>query len=334
MMAAAAGNTYNKGIKAMAEHNFHETTQAWVEDRFASGEIAEATLNSYKASLRIFAARSATPETVEAVTHLHVRAWVGSMRRRTPGGEPLSNATVYNRLSALRSFFRWAIEEELVDVDPMARVRNPKLAQREPRDLEDHVVRAAIEGAPAHVRLMMLLAVHLGLRRAEIASLAVADIRLESRDVIVFGKGSKERTLPLVDAIMPELVCWLARPDADKSRWVFPSPKGKGKAHLRPERVGQLFKQYAPPGTLATTHQYRHTAAVGVLRQSGDIRQVQQMLGHADIGTTTRYLNKDTSRLRDAMSGRSYLDDEPSSCLSGRPRRNVSNVLTSSIVPL
>ncbi len=284
--------------------DFNDTAQAWVAERFAIGDISEETAKSYALSLRLLARHTGPVDTADVTTAM-ILAWLGDMRRRGCG-----NGTLYTRLTAVRSFFKWkVIREGTLDINPCDRVPNPKLKRSVPRDLDPQDVGAVLTTAKdRRVQLMVLLAVQLGLRRAEIAKLRTDAVNLRRRELVADGKGSRERKLPIPAEVFDALSAWIeGLPDG--CEWVFPSRRG---GHIVPRTVGQLVGDAGRAALRqkkrkATTHQYRHTAAVEVLRATGNVRTVQQMLGHANLATTSRYLGSDTSGLREAMEGRSYV---------------------------
>lgn len=293
-------------------HNFHDTAERWIEQRFAVGDISERTAKSYRESLNLFSQHAGQDTALADVTPTMILSWLGDMRRRKRNGDTggCSNGTLYTRLTALRSFFRWAVVTEgLIDVNPCDRVPNPKLKKSVPRDLDPQDVMTVLAKVDdGRTRLMILLAVHMGLRRAEIAGLRAEMVNLRRRELVADGKGNRERKLPVPAEVLEPLTAWMAGlPDG--CEWVFPSRLG---GHITPRTVGGLVGK---AGQLAlkrskrraTTHAYRHTAAVEVLRSTGNVRTVQQMLGHANLATTSRYLGSDVSGLREAMDGRSYV---------------------------
>ncbi|WP_300343331.1 tyrosine-type recombinase/integrase [Nesterenkonia sp.] len=157
-------------------------------------------------------------------------------------------------------------------------------------------MRTAVQRADnPQVALMIRLANELGMRRAEVAQVhpkndLVRD--LAGWSLIVHGKGSRNRVLPLPDDLAEIL---RAAPDG----YLFPGPNG----HLSPHWVGTLVARALGDGT--TMHQLRHLCATEIHEQTRDLRLVQNMLGHASLATTQRYVAVDDSKVREAISLRS-----------------------------
>lgn len=289
-----------------------EAATTWLEGKYDDDQYRRDTLDSYSASLRMFCNYPTTPEMLADVTPEHVKLWRRALKRRINPrtGEEIKAATIYNRLSALTSFFRWCLSEGLIQGSPMEHIEKPKLRNNGEfiqKHLEDHEVREALGKADERTRLMILLSVHLGLRRGELARLAVRDLTFnEDRTIGVLlvrdGKGGKKRSIPMAEPeLISALVRWLDELESDV-QWVFPSRKTGG--HLKPERVGQLVSAVTPKGR--ATHAYRHTAAVGALRRTSDVERLRKMLGHANIQTTQRYVEGDSADLLDLVTGRTY----------------------------
>ncbi|MFT4187835.1 MAG: tyrosine-type recombinase/integrase [Aeromicrobium sp.] len=199
--------------------------------------------------------------------------------------------------SSFRRFWAWGLstsrtKDNVADVLPMIRPEQPQ-----PRPASSTVVVTAMKDADARVALMLRLANELGMRRGEVAQVhpendLVHD--LVGWALVVHGKGSRKRVLPL-----PDDLAQLLR-DAP-SGYLFPSPDG---GHLSPHWVGTLVSRALADGT--TMHQLRHLCATEVHEQTHDLRLVQTLLGHASLATTQRYVAVDDSKVRDAIAARSH----------------------------
>lgn len=232
----------------------------------------------------------------------------------------LSAATRARRLSALRQFYRFAVEEGWRPDNPALRLGQPRGPRRLPGTLgEDEVSRlleaAGRVGRSAAERARNLCLVELlyatGLRVSELVSLPVAAARGDPRLLLVRGKGGRERIVPLSEPARAALASWLAHRDAAErprggglrnsaSPHLFPSSSAAG--HLTRIRAFTLIKQIAAaagidPG-LVTPHRLRHAFATHLLAGGADLRAIQMLLGHADIGTTEIYTHVLEARLR------------------------------------
>ena len=157
------------------------------------------------------------------------------------------------------------------------------------RPCPEDVYRLAIAGADARTRLAIRLAGEAGLRRAEAAAVFPARdlVRgIGGAELLVHGKGGRERVCPVLDNFARELSV------AAEGGWLFPGPLG----HLTAGTVGKLVSDALPEGW--SMHSLRHRFATVCYAASGDIRAVQQLLGHVSVATTQRYVAVDAARLR------------------------------------
>lgn len=286
---------------------YTEAATQWIDGLY---ELAPTTIETYRSTLKLFGDHVGKATTLGTISRDEIEAYMGKLKRQNKAA-----STMGNRLSCLRSFFAWAEDHGMIDDDPTRKVKSPKPKRAVARNLDHTSVDAVLANAVPRTRLMVLLAAQLGLRRAEIASIEVGKINLATREMTVLGKGDIERRLPLTDQAFAEIVAWIGGHDLNK--WLFPS--NDSDQHVTPRRVGRLVSDACKrAGVPATTHMFRHTAASDVLEQTGNVRLVQEMLGHASMATTTRYLGTTTTQLREAMEGRTYGAVDPEN--EERPR--------------
>lgn len=182
--------------------------------------------------------------------------------------------------ASVRVFYRWATDEGLIDENPASRLPPVRVPRSLPRPAPDAVVLDAFARGTLAERAMIALGATLGMRREEIASAHPRD-RLGSR-LRVVGKGSHERVLPL-DELTGSLLVQL-EVEQGIDHYYFP---GRFGGHLHPATVGKFIRQQLGGGW--STHTLRHRAATVGLESTGDIRAVQEMLGHRSIATTQIY---------------------------------------------
>lgn len=214
--------------------------------------------------------------------------------------------------SAVRNFFGWAAKIGARTDDPSHILPSVLVPRALPRPAPEDILTAAIRNASERDRLMIMLAAYAGLRRAEIARLAWADIGPDS--IRVLGKGGHERMVPLLPALRDALALertrrrhgswgsgwrWAIDP---RSLFVFP---GRQSGHLRPDSVGVILTEIL--GGAWTGHQLRHTFATAAYKGTKDLRAVQELLGHSKPETTARYTAIDVDDLVPAVlaAGRS-----------------------------
>ena len=232
-------------------------------------------------------------------THL-VRKYAAQCHRRG-----LCGRSIQRRLSALRTFYNYLLREQQVLQNPGLDVRAPKSEQHLPDTLNvDDITRlmnVSHKDTLAVRDLAMLeLMYSSGLRLAELVSLNTGDIDFNERVVRVTGKGAKTRVLPVGDKAISALRSWMQmRPGQahQAETAIFTGRRGK---RLGTRAVQQRVKDWARhqgvPGDIHP-HTLRHSFASHLLESSGDLRAVQELLGHADISTTQIYTHLDFQHL-------------------------------------
>lgn len=239
--------------------------------------------------------------------------------------EGLSRATRARRLSSIRQFTRFALEEGWRADDPAIRIAGPGRAQRLPKTLSRAEVEAILAAAqqtgrgPAE-RARNLCLIELlyatGMRVSELVSLPVASCRGDPAMLMIRGKGGKDRMVPLTAPARKALETWLALRDAAPEdsplgrlvrgkggRWLFPAPGAAG--HLPRQSFGRLLNDMALAAGVdparVTPHVIRHAFATHLLEGGADLRSIQTLLGHADLGTTEIYTHVLDQRMRDLV---------------------------------
>ena len=239
------------------------------------------------------------------------------------GARGLAPATAARRRAALRQFYRFVLGEGWRPDDPSRRVEAPRKGRSLPkalsRDEVDRLIAAAAarDGAPngaGGLRLACLveLAYASGLRISELTGLTLAALARDPAYLMVKGKGGKERLAPLnlaaraaVRSYLEVRPAFLPKGDA-ANPWLFASRGRTGR--LTPRRVGQLLDEAAADAGIdpvrVSPHVLRHAFATHLLEGGADLRVVQTLLGHADIGTTQIYTHVAGERLAEVMSAR------------------------------
>ncbi len=229
-----------------------------------------------------------------------LRGWVAARHRAGIGGRSLQR-----QLSAVRRFYRWLIREGRAAVNPAVGLRAPKSPRRLPRALDpDQAARlvefAADDPLALRDRAMFELLYSSGLRVSELVGLDLHELDLREAQVSVLGKGGKRRIVPVGRAALAALEAWLAvRPGlaAAQSVAVFVN-RGGARQGGRTVQI-RLRRRALLQGIESRVHPHvlRHSFASHLLESSGDLRAVQELLGHADIGTTQIYTHLDFQHL-------------------------------------
>jgi integrase/recombinase XerC len=241
-----------------------------------------------------------------------LRSWLA--KQHTVGH---ARTTLQRRAAAARVFFAWAHETGQVTTDPAANLRSPKTTRVLPPTLErataaqmlDEAVTTAREtGGPAAARDVAILEVlySTGIRVSELCSLDVNDLDRERRVIRVFGKGSKERTVPLGAPAIRAVDAWLANARSqlmtDQSgQAMFIGDRGKRIDPRVVRRIVHRSLKMTEGAPDLGPHGLRHAMATHLLEGGADLRSVQEILGHASLATTQIYTHVTNERLRAAF---------------------------------
>ena len=256
------------------------------------------TLANYRRDLEALAAWATEAGVdVAAPGEADIRAFVASEHRRG-----LSPRSLQRRLSAVRGFYRWRLRHGHLAANPAAGVRAPKAPRKLPQVLDPDEARTLVEvptDAPLGLRdrAMLELFYSSGLRLSELCALRWRDLHLDDGLVNVLGKGGRERIVPVGSFAREALREWRAESRGADDAPVFP---GRGGRHISPRAVQLRMRQLAQrQGLFKRVHPHllRHSFASHVLESSGDLRGVQELLGHADIATTQIYTHLDFGHL-------------------------------------
>jgi len=274
---------------------------AWHEREFLASltSVAPRTLEAYGTDLVGFitwAARGGV-DGPRGVDRTLLRRYVAHLSTRR-----YAKRSIARKVSALRRYFRWAARTGRIEVDPASNLSAPRGEGRLPRVLRQEELSvlldapggAALAGDPAFRArddAVLELLYGSGLRVGELCSLDPGDLDLERARATVWGKGGKQRVLPLSEPAVVALQAWLAhRPDQAA---LFVNRRGH---RLTARDVRRLLDRRASSPT--HPHALRHTFATHLLDGGADLRAVQELLGHADLSTTQRYTHVSRERLR------------------------------------
>ena len=291
--------------------------RTWLDHLAVERGLAANTLSSYRRDLRRYAAYLAAAGVTEmdAITEATVTGFLVKLREGDADHPPLGSTSAARTIVAVRGFHKFAVLDGLATHDPAAAVKPPAPAKRLPKALPLSEVEAILEAAGASgtqlaIRDRALLEVlyGTGARISEAVGLDVDDIDLELGQVLLKGKGSKERIVPIGSYARDALAAYLrdARPDLMSTT----TPAG---AIFLNSRGGRLSRQSAwavlvkAAGLAGVTkdvspHTLRHSFATHLLDGGADVRVVQELLGHASVTTTQVYTLVTVDNLREVFA--------------------------------
>lgn len=276
----------------------------WRVDGFVASltSCAPLTVAAYRSDIESFVefADRLGLEGPDAVDRLVLRRYVAHLATRR-----FASRTVARRVSSLRRYFGYLRRSGVVAVDPTVALHAPRGDGRLPRvlatdDLEHLLDAPAPEDEPMWRRrrddAVLELLYGSGLRVAELCGLQVDDLQLQAGAVVVWGKGAKQRRVPLSAPAVDALRAWLAvrheAVPAERGAALFANERGN---RLTPRDVRRILDRRSANPT--HPHALRHTFATHLLDGGADLRVVQELLGHADVATTQRYTHVSRQRL-------------------------------------
>ncbi len=312
---------------------FEEVKTKFLEKLEHVDHFSKHTLRNYRLDLQFFQKfleEHAPSTTWSSLDKRTIRSFLAKL-----AADGKAKKTLHRRLSCLKSFFNFALKENFLPFNPTDTIDSPKLAKAIPRAITQSEVERFFNGADTtsllglRDRSMMELFYSSGLRLSELVALNRKDIDFSSRKVKVFGKGRKERMVPVTKTAALWIEQYLNHPERylDGSTHkkeedpvaIFLNKWGK---RLSARSVDRLFQAYLKASGLSakiSPHALRHSIATHWLEKGMDLKTIQSLLGHNSLGTTTIYTKVSTSLKKEAYDGahprakKSWDSDKPDS---------------------
>jgi integrase/recombinase XerC len=277
---------------------------SWHQEDFERSLVAAApnTVAAYRLDVAQFVAWAERAGITEPsqVRPLFLRRYLAHLSTRR-----LARRTIARKTAALRRYFDWLRRRGVITTDPARRLSAPRGDARLPRVLKGPELGALLDGEeirePLDIRDRAVLEIlyGCGLRVAELCGLRFGDVDLRRGRLVVWGKGGKQRQLPMNEPSVEAVRAWLdsgraalVTPESPPDR-IFLNQRGRP---LTPRDVRRILDRRAPVPT--HPHALRHTFATHMLDGGADLRAVQELLGHADLATTQVYTHVSKERLR------------------------------------
>jgi integrase/recombinase XerD len=282
-----------------------ELAEEYVRERVVRKELTRQTARNVRCALVRFA-HFAGEGPVGELDYRAVEAWLADRAH-------LAAATRRSQFSAVHTFCAWLHRRRLIDRSPTLDVPAPKLARSVPRALPETSVARFLTACPDHrAKAIGWLMVGMGLRCVEVAGLQVGDWDRGRGLMVVQGKGSHERALPVPEPVIIAVDAYLA----EHPTFTGPLVRSyrRPSCGLGADTISGLVARWMDDAGIkhrardgVSAHALRHTAASDVLDRCKDLRVVQQMLGHQHLATTSIYLRRAAlGPMREAMAGRTY----------------------------
>jgi site-specific recombinase XerD len=281
---------------------------SWHERAFLDSltSVAPRTVEAYGRDLAGFVEWAGRGGTVEpaAVDRTLLRRYIGHLVTRG-----YARRSIARKASSLRRYFGWAERTGLCAVDPSRGLSAPRGDGRLPRVLQQHELVTLLDAPPAGTDTdpaqrsrddaVLEVLYGSGLRVGELCGLGPGDLDLDRQRALVWGKGGKQRAVPLSEPAVAALRGWIEGPRQEVAATASDPDalflNGRGR-RLTPRDVRRILDRRAEVPT--HPHALRHTFATHLLDGGADLRAVQELLGHADLATTQRYTHVSRERLR------------------------------------
>src|SRR5262245_1335837 len=285
-----------------------ELTQAWLATLAYERRVSPHTLRAYGDDAKRFLAfltehrgGKVTLAMLQKLKPADVRAFLTARRAQGLGAQGVQRA-----VAALRSFYRYLERENLADGAAVRAVRSPRLPRTLPRPLSETEAARAIEEAgeenvpwiAARNAALITLLYGTGLRISEALSLKRGDAPL-GESLTVLGKGRKERSVPVLAAVRESIDAYIKLCPSSPANSVpmFGARRRKPMSAREAQALMQHLRGRLGLGPRATPHALRHSFATHLLRNGGDLRAVQELLGHASLSTTQKYTEVEGARV-------------------------------------
>ena len=288
-----------------------DASSSWRFESFAQSltSLSDNTVTAYVADIRGFAEWAARAGITEpsAVKRTVIRRYLAFLTTRQ-----YARRSIARKTASLRRYYQWCVRQQVTSVDPTLGVHTGSGEGRLPRvldqrDLGELLERPGPDAEPVWRRKMDDAVLEVlygsGLRVSELCGLDTSSLDLDAAAVVVWGKGSKQRRVPLSQPSVAALRAWLPMrhevvpADGPERSALFGNERGR---RLTPRDVRRIIDRRSPVPT--HPHALRHSFATHLLDGGADLRVVQELLGHRDVATTQRYTHVSRERLRSAYN--------------------------------
>lgn len=290
-------------LKKRNRDSYHYSDDYYIE-KFLSFLLYERgysknTLSSYRVDLTELSQflEERNSSLIEA-TKEHIAQFINMLSERG-----FTNNTIIRKLASIRTFFKYLLNEGIIEEDLVSFLDTPKKEKKIPKVLFEDQIKKLLEQPLlqeeeyARERSILELLYSCGLRVSEIVNLTINDVNLEDGFVRVKGKGNKERIVPLGSKAISALREYLRQRRHIKERRLFLNSRNKG---LTRQTIWLIVKQFANNvGLDISPHTLRHSFATHLLDNGADLRVVQELLGHSSISTTQIYTHVSNRRLKE-----------------------------------
>ena len=260
--------------------------------------LAQNTVNAYRRDISSFI-DFVEIEDINLITRLHISSYIMDLRETG-----IAPSSISRKISALKSFFKWASANEYLKNNPISSIEPAKLPKHLPKVLSNQEVEKIMHSDLSILEQTIFEMLYsCGLRVSELSKLRINDINIKSQNIICYGKGSKERIVPFGDYAKQILAKYIKNreliTESNNLKTDLLLLNTNGRLVTRQDiyrivhKMGNIINKDISPHTL------RHTFATHLLENGADLRVVQELLGHSDVATTQLYTHISKKRLKD-----------------------------------
>lgn len=288
-----------------SNNNFYEYLSEYIEYLYVERGLSDNTEQAYRrdlASFLEFLEKSQVSD-FDDVTRTIINGYIRDLRSQS-----YAPTSITRKIASLRGWFKWMMGNELINHDPTVSLEQPKLSRHLPKVLSTSEINLILsKDLSCLERAIFELLYAAGLRVSELVSLDLSNINLELSYVRCFGKGSKERLVPIGEEAKFALSGYLKDRDYIikknnlKTETFFLNEAGK--RITRQEVYGFMKNLGKHVNKHLTPHMIRHSFATHMLENGADLRVVQELLGHSDVSTTQLYTHVSKKRLKQVYFG-------------------------------
>lgn len=298
-----------------------QATKNFLLDAEISG-LSPATIHVYRTVLHDFEVSLPEGKRLVEISPNDVRNYLQNLRNRPRGrsktSQGLSPATIRTYAASLRAWFSWAVREGLIQQNPMANIRPPRVPRKVIPSLDRETLNRLLNtwdsprASDQRNQVMIVTLLDTGLRASELLGLQLDDFDPARGSLRVNGKGSRQRLVPISETVRKMLSAYIenVRPSLAKEQangYLFLSQKGRTLKAAELSRIVRRAKAEAGinGATICTPHTLRHTFALAWCRNGGNALFLQRILGHSSLDMTTRYVDECFEDLAEAHKTRS-----------------------------
>ena len=274
----------------------YDTISQYLEYLELEKGLALNTIEAYRRDLYSFAD---TIETLEKIDRLQINSYIRSLKEKN-----LAPTSVIRKVASLRGFFKWANSMSIIEKNPASTLEQPKVPQRLPKVISLKEIEEILHSDLSPLQAVIIeLLYSSGLRVSELANLKISDIDRSSKYIRCFGKGSKERIIPIGKKALESLEKYIPERDLLIKRFNLSTKKllinADGRFINRQDIYNLIHKKGKEINKNISPHTLRHSFATHLLENGADLRVVQELLGHSDVSTTQLYTHISKKRLKE-----------------------------------